>query len=80
MSISSIANTSSTPTDVTRVGLEGFRDAQAALQAAADVVASGNTDPAVILDVRQAELSASVSAAVVKADERNFNRLLDILV
>lgn len=76
MSISSIT---STPPDLTRAGLDGFRDAQSALAAAADAVAGGNADPAVILDVKQAEVTAGVSAAVMKADQQNFQRLLDIL-
>ncbi len=74
MSISSI-----TPPDLTRAGLEGFQGAQASLQVAADAVANGNADPAVILDVKQAEVTAGVSAAVMKADQQNFQRLLDIL-
>ncbi len=76
MSISSIA---STPPDLTRASLEGFQDAQAALQVAADAVANGSADPAVILDVKQAEVTAGISAAVMKADQQNFQRLLDIL-
>jgi hypothetical protein len=76
MSISSIT---STPPDLTRAGLQGFQDAQAALQVAADLVAGGNADPAVILDVKQAEVAAGISAAVLKADQQNFKRLLDIL-
>lgn len=76
MSISSIT---STPPDLTRASLEGFQDAQAALQVAADAVAGGNADPAVILDVKQAEVTAGISAAVMKADQQNFKRLLDIL-
>lgn len=76
MSISSIT---SAPPDLTRAGLEGFQDAQAALAVAADIVASGNADPAVILDVKQAEVTAGISAAVIKADQQNFQRLLDIL-
>lgn len=76
MSISAI---SSTPPDLTRAGLEGFADAQAQLQAAADLVAAGGSDPAVILDVKQAEVTAGISAAIVKADQQNFQRLLDIL-
>ncbi|MFV3130129.1 hypothetical protein [Niveispirillum sp. KHB5.9] len=76
MSISAIP---STPPDLTRAGLEGFTDAQAALEVAAAVVASGNADPAVILDVKQAEVAATISASVMKADQQNFQRLLDIL-
>lgn len=76
MSISSVA---STPPDLTRAGLEGFQGAQAALAVAADIVAGGNADPAVILDVKQAEVTAGVSVAVMKADQQNFQRLLDIL-
>ncbi|MFY8094548.1 MAG: hypothetical protein ACOVN0_13815 [Niveispirillum sp.] len=76
MSISSIT---STPPDLTRAGLEGFQGAQQAVQVAADAVANGNADPAVILDVKQAEVTAGISAAVMKADQQNFQRLLDIM-
>lgn len=67
------------PTDPTRAAMAGFADAQAVLQGAAEAVATSGGDPAVILDVRQAEVTASVSAAVMKADQQNFQRLLDVL-
>lgn len=76
MSISSI---NSAPMDLTRAGLEGFTAAQQVVQAATEQVAAGNLDPAVILDVKQAEVSAGVSAAIIKTDQQNFQRLLDIL-
>lgn len=72
------AASSTLPTDPTRAAMAGFADAQAVLQGAAEAVATSGGDPAVILDVRQAEVTASVSAAVMKADQQNFKRLLDM--
>lgn len=74
----SISSATSTPMDLTRAGLEGFQGAQQAVQAATEQVASGNLDPAVILDVKQAEVTAGISAAIIKTDQQNFQRLLDM--
>ncbi|MFV3075649.1 hypothetical protein [Niveispirillum fermenti] len=80
MSISSITSSiTSAPSDLTRAGLQGFTGAQADMQAAAAQVAAGNLDPAVILDVKQAEVAAGASVAIMKTDQQNFQRLLDIL-
>jgi hypothetical protein len=70
--------TNSTP-DVARTAASGFADAQAVVQAATEAVAGGDADPAVILDLKGAEVKAGVSAAVLKADQKNFQRLLDVL-
>ncbi|SNR99416.1 MULTISPECIES: hypothetical protein [unclassified Azospirillum] len=70
--------TNSTP-DVARTAVSGFADAQAVVQAATEAVAGGDADPAVILDLKGAEVKAGVSAAVLKADQKNFQRLLDVL-
>jgi molybdate-binding protein len=70
--------TSSSP-DVARTAASGFADAQASVQAVAEAVASNGADPAVILNLKGAEGKAGVSAAILKADQKNFQRLLDVL-
>lgn len=70
--------TSSSP-DVTRTAASGFADAQATAQAAAEAVATSGADPAVILDLKGAEVKAGISAAIMQTDQKNFQRLLDVL-
>ena len=64
---------------MTATGAQGFADAQEQLQAASEQVAAGNTDPAVILSISQSENNAAISASIIKADQQNFGRLLDML-
>lgn len=65
--------------DPSRAALQGFTEAQAVVAAAVESVGAGTADPAVILDVGQAQVTAGIAAAVMKADQQNFQRLLDVL-
>lgn len=69
---------SGAPAGVLGTALSGILQAQDRVQAGAAQVAAGNLDPAVILDIRQAELSVAANAATVRADSDNFRRLLDV--
>ncbi|MDG5494132.1 hypothetical protein [Niveispirillum sp. BGYR6] len=70
--------TSSSP-DVARTAASGFADVQATVQAATEAVATSGAGPAVILDLKGAEVKAGISAAIMQTDQKNFQRLLDVL-
>ncbi|AWK86569.1 hypothetical protein [Azospirillum thermophilum] len=60
-------------------GLEGLQAAQARLDGAAERIAAGSVDPAVVLDISSARIDFAASAKVMEASQENTRRLLDML-
>ncbi len=58
--------------------LDGVLNARAKADAAASAIAGGNLDPAVVLDLKSAEVAFAASAQVMKAADENTKRLLDM--
>ncbi|MGQ9367783.1 hypothetical protein [Azospirillum sp. ST 5-10] len=57
----------------------GMRQAQATVLAATEQVAAGGADPAVVVDIAQAETAFAVNAAVLRTGTAMTRRLLDLL-
>lgn len=60
-------------------GLDGLQDAQARMDGAAEQIAAGTLDPAVVLDITSAKIDFAASAKVMEASQENTKRLLDML-
>lgn len=58
---------------------DGMQDAQARVAAASEQIASGNLDPAVVLDLTSAQVDFAANAKVLQATQENSRRLLDML-
>ncbi|NYZ17801.1 hypothetical protein HL658_35105 [Azospirillum sp. RWY-5-1] len=59
--------------------VNGMQEAQAQMAAAAETIAAGRLEPAVILDITSAELNFAANAKVLQAADDNTKRLLDVL-
>lgn len=69
---------------VSQAGLRGLQDSMARAQDAANRIAQGGTSSVqqvtdAVVDLKQAELDAAVSARVVEAGERMVGTLIDVL-
>ena len=71
--------TSATPYRPQASALDGMQDAQARTEAASEQIASGNLDPAVVLDLTSAQVDFAANAKVLQATQENSRRLLDML-
>ena len=71
--------TSPTPFRPQASALDGLQDAQARTEAASAEIASGNLDPAVVLDLTSAQVDFAANAKVLQATQENSRRLLDML-
>ena len=67
------------PTDPLQAALQGAIDSTARLTESVQALAEGNLDPAVVLDIRSAEVALAANAKVAKAADEGFRRLLDVL-
>ena len=65
--------------DPAAAALAGLQQAQAQVEAATEQVAAGNTDPAVIVDVANAETAFAVNAKVMQTGVAMTRKLLDML-
>ncbi|HEY0832558.1 MAG TPA: hypothetical protein VGE72_01510 [Azospirillum sp.] len=64
--------------DPMAAALAGVQNAQARASAATEQLASGNLDPAVILDVTSAQLDFAVNAKVLQTTNDMTKKLLDV--
>ena len=71
--------TSATPHRPQASALDGMQDAQARTEAASEQIASGNLDPAVVLDLTSAQVDFAANAKVLQATQENSRHLLDML-
>ncbi|MBP2302327.1 hypothetical protein [Azospirillum picis] len=67
------------PGDAQASALEGLRTSQARADDASERIASGDLDPAVVLDLSSAQVGFAANAKVLQATQENSKRLLDLL-
>jgi hypothetical protein len=67
------------PTDPLQTALQGAVDSTARLTESVQALAEGNLDPAVLLDIRSAEVAVAANVKVAQAADESFKRLLDVL-
>lgn len=83
MGISSIGATAiptlPTSPDPQATAYAGLQNAQNRVDQGARQVASGNLDPAVVVDIKSAETDFAANVKVMRADQENSKRLLDML-
>ncbi|HKE01419.1 MAG TPA: hypothetical protein VKE69_10450 [Planctomycetota bacterium] len=60
-------------------GMQTIQHAFAKLDAAAKNIASGDWDVQDVVDIRYAEFEAKVGARVIRASDRMFDALIDVL-
>ena len=71
--------TTATPYRPQASALDGLQDGQARSDAASELIAAGNLDPAVGLDLTSAQVDFAANAKVLQATQENSRRLLDML-
>lgn len=74
-----IDSVSSALRDPIATAADGLRDAEVKIADATEEIASGNLDPAVVLDITEASTQFAASAKVINAAQENSKRLLDML-
>lgn len=75
----SIDSVSSVLREPLATAADGLRDAEVKMANATEEVASGNLDPAVVLDIDEASTQFVASAKVMNVAQENSKRLLDML-
>ncbi|PWC33465.1 hypothetical protein [Azospirillum sp. TSO35-2] len=77
MDIGSVAATPLAQPQASALG--GMQDAQARVADASAQIASGNLDPAVVLDLSSAQVDFAANATVLQASQDNSRHLIDML-